>query len=357
MWLFILFCFSAFNVQGSICETGDQHSRFESWMKDVGIEMSPNVRLARDGNRGIFANKNLPAGTIFARIPMSAMINVEHALVDSEVGPILGPNEWISDPLAVAFYLYSLSKRCHPYVIWLPDKVVDSPVMSWSEEELSWLQEGTTAEIVREQRMMLKELWRRMFAVVADKDFTLERFFWSLSMLQSRIHGIDVRDKNGVWQRAKCMVPLADAMNSGPSQSINADCVTDESSTFLECSVTKAVGKGSELLATYGRHSNARLLMDYGFTLDMTFNSEPVPVRVGSRTITDESSVANKEGVADLDVEKLRETLAAYTSSIQEDLELLQTLSRQINAVRVRLGEKQTVLRAIEVIEKKCATS
>ena len=94
----------------SECVTLD--SNFTAWLDDLGVERNPNVLLSRSASTGRLlrfrvlaaatrwqqpglkcrlrrATTSLAAGTTIARVPLRAMINVEHALASVELGGTL----------------------------------------------------------------------------------------------------------------------------------------------------------------------------------------------------------------------------------------------------------------------------
>ena len=74
-------------------------------------------------------------------------------------------------------------------------------------------------------------------------------------IVQSRVHTVSVRDRAGKWVKTKCMVPVADAINTGPPSDLNVRCFTNDASTHFVCETLKPVVAGSELLTAYGSGS------------------------------------------------------------------------------------------------------
>eukprot|EP00731_Ephydatia_muelleri_P031263 Em0022g777a len=79
-------------------------------------------------------------------------------------------------------------------------------------------------------------------------NFTRVDFYWGLSMWSSRAHTIGVKDRDGRWDRASCLVPLADLFNMALHQEqVNVVCNTNEASTHFECRTSKPLAAGEQL--------------------------------------------------------------------------------------------------------------
>ena len=205
-----------------------------------------------------------------------------------------------------------------PYARWLAVSDVDGSPVLWRDESdteaeemgdvaAGWAQYASTTALpqhqlvdwlvgtsilrnVREWRRMIEENWRdwgravwfrtmegvssatTTSALGATEERTwLRLFMFWVSVVQGRVHGVMVRDQSGTWVKTKCMVPFADAINTGPPETLNVKCFTNDASTHFVCRTTGPVKAGEELLTAYsggGGHHNTsagRYFMNYGF--------------------------------------------------------------------------------------------
>ena len=85
---------------------------FENWLLENHIIINKNVKIVRSGKltkvRGIEATGVLEKETMICQIPLSKLINIEHALLDEIIGPILEKERYLSDLFGMALYLYKL---------------------------------------------------------------------------------------------------------------------------------------------------------------------------------------------------------------------------------------------------------
>ena len=96
----------------------DPSSRFTQWLPQAGVRLSPDVQIRDDGpatglvgRRGVFAVGALRTGTEVLRVPREAMINIEHAVVDSVFGPFLEEHTQIPDLMAMALFVLYLQRQ------------------------------------------------------------------------------------------------------------------------------------------------------------------------------------------------------------------------------------------------------
>ena len=273
-------------------------SDFLTWAKRSGVWIHKDVELSAatvdptsglPSGRGLVAYRNISSHTRILRIPVKILINIEHALVDDLIGPVLHNNAWISDLLGLALFLHikrhhanltyakegaqSRSKWDH-YLLWLPSPSHGSPL---------FLPEKVLREYLQPTSFLLKDTLKRrkyaeqvaarvlrLYPHLHGDGFDYAGLIWGIFIVQSRIHGVEMRDARGTWHHTKCLVPVADAANAVFSSELaNFACHTDPTSNFFDCETTKNVVRGSQLLGMYGGRNGdlplGRIWRDYGF--------------------------------------------------------------------------------------------
>jgi len=243
----------------------------EAWRRkhDIILEHCA-IRSIPGKGRGIVTLSSLPPGRVVASVPMAMLLNVEHALADAELGPILVQNEWVNDMFALALLLCKIRGRQESkwfeYVQALPHSIQHQ----WSSRDefqnSALLEELQRRETYRQQVYAdVKGLREPVFDGLAAEDLE-----WAVAMVQSRLHGVQVRGPDKEWHKAFCLVPVVEYLNTAPPEDINVECFTNERSTHFICATTKHVLAGVELLVKYspGHISQGRMLLDYGFTLE-----------------------------------------------------------------------------------------
>jgi len=280
------------------------------------------------------------------------------------------------------------------YIDILPDTFPDQ-LTEWTDEELSYLQGTGLAEATAS----LKQLLDSNFNNVNEKlvkpyipslTLTFEKYKWAYHVCISRTWTLEIGEEKEV---DIVLVPLADMFNHAPGAS-SGDLNVE--GTYFSFNASKSYVTGEQLYVSYGRKSNYELMFNYGFALDnnpddfMTIHFslkssnlvqsivEPLlkavdPAYKDIRLIPNRVPLAllrvfrlsvmefsELEVVADAlqgksvslvnELRSYRSAIGAisnlyrsYTSSIEEDYELLKTnLSNRVrNAVIVRKGQKR----------------
>ena len=243
------------------------------WLDSRDVRLHEDVSISRSSNRGrgLYATKDLESGEVFAEIPLSVLINIEHALQDSHVGPIVNR---LNDMFGLAVFL---STRIDPYVLWLNLDVRASP-MDWIIKDETMRRLSIYKEVEKRRKFNMDILDQLNLTL-----FELERYVF---LVQSRIHGVRVRHPTTKqWHDTKCLVPVADIMNTDVSSKINTECFTNPSSTHFLCRTTRRVLAGQELLSSYANRPNDILLLDYGFTLSKSKGDVSVRLQHGEETV------------------------------------------------------------------------
>ncbi|KJE94827.1 hypothetical protein CAOG_05400 [Capsaspora owczarzaki ATCC 30864] len=266
------------------------------WLGRLGGRLDTSlVELRSDGDRGrgLVAKQAIPPKTVFARIPLTALINIEHAMV-SDLGPVIDASD-LSDQEIMSVFLWHQLHGCgqvedggvaesnwQPFLDTLPDRQEMHLTMLWTPEQLAHLDGSLLRDFSERRIQVLEASFKRhqqstfgKFPSAESCDwtkFTLEDFLWGMAIGWSRTHAVRVRDGEGAWQTANCLVPVADLLNTDIASKVNAECYTNDESTHFECRTRHQLAQSEELLAQYNADSasidNHHLLMDYGFVLN-----------------------------------------------------------------------------------------
>ncbi|KJE93621.1 hypothetical protein CAOG_04380 [Capsaspora owczarzaki ATCC 30864] len=282
-----------------------------------GVDIQEHVDAdGRPGvaGRGVFALRDLAAGETVLRVPLSLLLNVEHASA-SPLGGILDDFR-LSDAEAMAFWLiYELTRpeRASPWLPYLESlpASIKQLTMFYDPFEMKRLQASPVAEFTSRRTVKMRnkfgkyreQISKHRPAHLAEIEFpveliTVDDFLWAMAVQFTRLITVQVKHPaDGEWERTKCLVPLADLLNTAPADQINVECATNLDSTHFECATIRPVAEGQELLTPYGgaeQLSNGQLIMDYG----VTFRNNP-------------------SDLVALPIPKLRETAVAYDSKMR----------------------------------------
>lgn len=242
--------------------------RFEEWLDEQkvlvdGVEIVEAT--AATGVRGVQSVRALRNGHQVAKIPLTAMLNIEHALVNEEIGSLLNEHMWVNDLFGMALLLHRLNKsqtKWGSYLEWIPHVNETKPGRQYPRNATVAIKAEWT-----KRRNFNKALLGRLRAArpVLFRDLTLERLEHYVFIVQSRAFGIQAMDVKGEWHNAKCLVPFADAFNTG--KHVNVACFTNSASSHFVCKTTRDVAPGEELLVPYKSQSEVSFALSYGFSL------------------------------------------------------------------------------------------
>ncbi|EGD73256.1 hypothetical protein PTSG_04969 [Salpingoeca rosetta] len=271
------------------------------WARAQGAVIAPAVAIRTSpltGN-GVYATADMKAHTTVFAVPFSLMMNVEHALVDPDLGRLWDMLPDLSDLEVLAGFLAFESLRgtgfWQPYLASLGPPPT-TPTL-FSQEEMDLLAPSAAVFDIAQQRHLdlsevydlivkaatnglnkkEKEAWQQLGMRKSD-------YLWAHVVLRSRSHKLSIKDAVGQWHDAMCLVPLADLFNTDlRNNTANVACYTGEeghgtASTFY-CETTRDINHSEELLVEYigdaMRRSSGKLLLDYGF-VPTTHDSDSV---------------------------------------------------------------------------------
>lgn len=249
------------------------------WLTERGGFVHPSVRVARLEGQGwdlrLAEGKTIPKGAILISVPPSAQLS--YARFQATIGgPVERqvPKELWDMRLALALLAAAADTATWgPFVQMLPQSLPGLPIF-WKGSMLSEVEEvhPTLRKEVVGRAGVLKSVAQGLKAEATDGDgecrrwerLSLRTLAWAYGIVTSR----SVRlDKSGAG--AGVLLPLIDLANHQfvPTAEIRRqDKGADVGSA---CLVTaRALHGGERLTLSYGKYSNLRLRLDYGFEVE-----------------------------------------------------------------------------------------
>ena len=227
-------------------EEQDESRRLARWLEEAGGSAG-DIRVGRvarqRAGRGVVATSALPARALVSRTPLSLLINIEHVLVDEQLGPLLDEHggaggrvhAWLGDTDALAVFLCHERRkgegsRWAPWLSLLPPLDTNASVLTYPESQLTELQASPLLTTIRDARRRLTETHGRLLKLKGFrgrpphgvfKKYLREEHVWGLLSVVSRAHKVRVKDGRGAWHDTSCLVPLADMFNTGGPRQLN----------------------------------------------------------------------------------------------------------------------------------------
>ena len=227
--------------------------------------------------RGVYTSERRTKDQVIMTIPERCFISEDMVMNHADYDFIYAafpPSLRYDDPI---LSLFLMSERLRgsasfyaPYLEILPQEP-DTPIVgtTWTHEALEACQDpqlvkrvgqrlGLMQSIFHQLRHICQEtqVWTTLPWLSQPDDFTFELFSWAWAIIQSRSFGRRLP--------YTALVPFADCLNHG---NVNMTYDYDHTRGVFTMTCGQALGKGAQVLNSYGRKSNTELLMDYGFVL------------------------------------------------------------------------------------------
>ncbi|XP_074769206.1 N-lysine methyltransferase SETD6 isoform X3 [Athene noctua] len=264
--------------------SADPLSGFLAWCGRAGVQLSPKVRLSREGavaGYGLLAAAELEEGEVLFSVPRSAVLSQHtssiQALLQEAQEALQSQSGWVPLLLALLYEYTASDSPWQPYFsLWQDFRSLDHP-MFWPEEERTRLLQGTgipeavdkdLANIHLEYSSIILPFMKSHPSIFDPKLHTLDLYkqLVAFVMAYSFQEPLEEEDEDEKGPNPPMMVPVADILNHVANHNANLEY----SPQCLRMVTTQPISKGQEIFNTYGQMANWQLLHMYGF-------AEPYP--------------------------------------------------------------------------------
>ena len=230
------------------------------------------IHFYTDDYRGVLAKSNILKDEIIMTIPKDCLISLETAF-DTTYGKKIGEfmyNELNSPKhcLLTSFLLYEEKNPKYKYYFdLLPRDYSNFPIF-YTSKELDYLKGSPFLSQILEKKEDMKADYNKLCEYLPDyKQFSYLKFCEARVLISSRIFGIAINDN-----KTDVLAPFADLLNhKRPRQT---QWYYDDNLESFVIQATENIKEGSEIFDSYGKKTNARFLLNYGFCLDDNDTSE-----------------------------------------------------------------------------------
>jgi len=222
-------------------------------------------------------------------VAIASLLPIEDALDYSETTPT-PQNSFSSDQQQLSYVDKFISFL--PYCAVLPNEF--NHPLYFSDSELKLLEGTNCHSYALQMKSQIQRDWMDLLTLiqhwydsskVGDRwflsidDITLDRYLWALSNIYTRCTDFEVSAQNSIHSdddaaltvevsstiTTRVMVPLFDMMNHDFSSELLHSI--DDDGNISVFNGPHAISEGSEICLNYGRFSNEKLLLVYGFTV------------------------------------------------------------------------------------------
>ena len=205
-------------------------------------------------------------------IPKECLISLETAFA-TEYGKKIGEFMYkeLNSPkhcLLTSFLLYEEKNPKYKYYFdLLPHDFSNFPIF-YTAKELEYLKGSPFFYQILEKKEDMKSDYTKLCKYLPDfKQFSYQKFCEARLLISSRIFGISINDT-----KTDVLAPFADLLNhKRPRQT---QWYYDDNLESFVIQATEDIPEGSEIFDSYGKKTNARFLLNYGFCLEDNDTSE-----------------------------------------------------------------------------------
>lgn len=248
----------------------DNFNKLRKWLH---LE-NDNLRMNKDGFRGIYSTKDIKKDDIILKIPREYII--QYSKINKNDIPSMSEKLYNSNSL-IAMYLLikSLKETTHwkPYLDTLPEKL-DEYIYYYDQKKLDSLKNTSIQckgvynfnqhmkNIIFDSKIIYKWLIKKNILPEKYKSYPdfFKLFLRFRILVCSRIFGYMRSGKEETG-----MVPYADLFNH--SHDPNTYWYYDDKMKSFIVLATKDIKKNTEIYDSYGEKTNIELMMYYGFTI------------------------------------------------------------------------------------------
>ena len=231
------------------------------------------IHFYSDDYRGILAKNNISKNEIIMKIPKECIISLETAL-ETDYGKKISDFMYteLNSPkhcLLSSFLLYEKKNPKYAYYFnLLPHDYSNFPIF-YTNRELEYLKGSPFLSQIIEKKEDMQNDYNILCEKLENfkKNFTYIEFCEARVLISSRIFGISMNDN-----KTDVLVPFADLLNhKRPRQT---QWYYDDNLESFVIQATENIKIGAEVFDSYGKKTNARFLLNYGFCLDDNDTSE-----------------------------------------------------------------------------------
>lgn len=317
------------------------------WLLRHGGSLGPLQLRSGAAGRGVFATGELCAGAAVLCVPAVCLIGVRTAglvpaarfICDTWSGLVR------SHILLAAFLAHAHrvgDRHFAPYLATLPTAMPQHPLF-FSPPEIKLLRGTGFLSLVTARRERLTEEWELLQrAAPGLSDLGCREWWLARSLVTSRAFARETG-------RAPTLVPLADLLNHSLTPGVDWDFGPQSADFAMHA--TQTIVAGSELHDSYGRKSNGRLLLHYGFVLpDNPIEECVLDLGDGTSQVLpndpDDPALAAMPGLVDRD--RLAALCAAQLARLAPADELGPDSDNARHAVLIRETERRILTRWVD---------
>ncbi|EYB93658.1 hypothetical protein Y032_0180g813 [Ancylostoma ceylanicum] len=247
----------------------DSLQEFLDWSRKNGIVFDGlEIRSSESSGNGIFATRSFRTDEKFIQLPESLMITAGKIADMEKYAKILHDTRFFPTPFEMLTLFFCLedveSSWYAPYLKVLP-KTFTTPAYTGESIDAADLP-LSVRDYWRTQQRDLAEMWKKIHE--AFPQITHEVFLWAWHVVNTRCIYVENKPHPSIDNSAGdtlAVIPFVDMLNHDPQA--KGIAMYDRYSNKYMVRAAHCVLEDEQVTVCYGPHDNARLWMEYGFTL------------------------------------------------------------------------------------------
>ena len=230
------------------------------------------IHFYTDDYRGVLAKNDIYKNEIIMTIPKECLISLETVL-NTSYGKTIGEFMYkeLNSPkhcLLSSFLLYEEKNKNYKYYFDLLPKDYSNFPIFYKKSELEYLKGSPFLDQILEKKEDMKNDYNKLCEYLPNfNQFSFSKFCKARVLISSMIFGISINRK-----KTDVLVPFADLLNhKRPKQT---QWYYDDNLESFVIQAIEDIKEGNEIFDSYGKKTNARFLLNYGFCLDDNDTSE-----------------------------------------------------------------------------------
>ena len=230
------------------------------------------IQFFSDNYRGVIAKSPIKKDEIILSIPKECLISLELVL-ETEYGKKIGEimfNE-LTSPKHCLLSSFILFEKNNPkwkfYFDLLPKDFSNFPIF-YTDNELNFLKGSPFLNQILDKKSDIQKDYLKLCEYIPlFNQFTFNQFMEARMVISSRIFGISINNN-----KTDVLVPYADLLNhKRPRQT---QWFYDDKINRFVIQATEDISFGKEIFDSYGKKTNGRFLLNYGFAVENNDSGE-----------------------------------------------------------------------------------
>ena len=230
------------------------------------------IHFYSDDYRGVLAKSKILKDEIIMTIPKECLISLELAL-ETNIGKEIGKFMYseLNSPKHCLLTSFLLTEEKNPkwkfYFDLLPNDYSNFPIF-YTQKELDYLKGSPFLNQIYDKKIDMKKDYEKLCKYIPSfTQFPYKKFCEARMMISSRIFGIQIGEN-----KTDVLAPFADLLNhKRPRQT---QWYYDNILQSFVIQALEDIEQGNEVFDSYGKKTNARFLLNYGFALEDNDSNE-----------------------------------------------------------------------------------